>query len=167
MNQSEVFDMLFRMDADSYFMREALKEAKIAADLGEVPIGAVLVFQDKIISRAHNLVESLNDASAHAELLALQQGAKALDNWRLAEATLYSTLEPCAMCAGAMMLYRVRSLVWGAPDFRHGADGSLFNILGEKHPIHQIEVRRGVLAEECGLILKDFFKERRACAKTF
>ncbi len=143
-------------------MREALEEAKKGALQGEVPVGAVLVHENKIIARAHNRVEELGDATAHAEVLCLKEGAKALCNWRLLDTTLYCTLEPCSMCAGAMILARVGTLVWGAPDHRHGAHGSWVDLLGRPHPIHQLEVRRGVLWEESGALLKEFFKERRS-----
>lgn len=145
-------------------MREALNEAEKGFKKNEVPVGAVIVYQNEIVARAHNQVESLNDATAHAELLCIRQASAQLKNWRLNETTLYSTLEPCALCAGGMILSRVGTLVWGAPDLRHGADGSLFNILKEKHPIHQLHVRRGVLQEECAFLMKEFFKERRHAA---
>lgn len=147
-------------------MREALTEAKIGFEKGEVPVGAVLVYQNKIIARAHNQVEFLKDATAHAEMLCLKQATAQLNNWRLNETTLYSTLEPCAMCAGGMILSRVSTIVWGAPDLRHGADGSLFKILSESHPIHQLQVRRGVLQDECAILMKDFFKKRRLSPKS-
>lgn len=142
-------------------MREALKEAEKGALADEVPIGAVLVYNGEIIARAHNRVESKKDASAHAEMLCLQEGSRHLDNWRLAETALYTTLEPCPMCAGAMILSRIKTLVWGAPDHRHGAHGSWINLLDTPHPIHSFEVRRGILAEESGALLKDFFRRKR------
>lgn len=151
---------------DEFFMREALKEARKSFEKQEVPVGAVLVCQNEIIARAHNQVEFLNEATAHAEMLCIKLGAAQLSNWRLNETTLYCTLEPCAMCAGAMILSRVDTLVWGAPDLRHGADGSLFNILNEPHPIHRLKVRRGILQEECASLIKEFFKERRVCKKS-
>lgn len=146
-------------------MREALEEAKKAYTKGEVPVGAILVIQNKIISRGHNAVEMLQDATSHAEMRCLQEAAEQIGNWRLLGATLYCTLEPCAMCAGAMLLSRIDTLVWGAPDLRQGADGSLFSLLDGKHPIHHINVRKGVLAEECAQLMKDFFLERRASGK--
>ncbi|NGX38401.1 MAG: tRNA-specific adenosine deaminase [Chlamydiae bacterium] len=135
---------------DENFMREALLEAKKAFALGEVPVGAVLVSDGKIIARAHNVVEQNGDASCHAELLCLQRGAKELNNWRLLECTLYCTLEPCAMCAGAMTLFRIQRLVYGAPDLRYGS-----------RPIDSIEVTSGVCEEEAGNLLKGFFRKRR------
>ncbi len=149
------------MATDEYFMKEALAEAKNAFAKGEVPVGAVLVCEGKIISRAHNLVESLSDATAHAELLCLRQGAKAVENWRLLKAVLYCTLEPCPMCAGAMIHSRLERLVWGAPDLRCGAHGSWVNLLDLEHPIHRLQTTTGVLKEECAQLMKDFFKMRR------
>jgi tRNA(adenine34) deaminase len=149
------------METDQEFMKFALAEAQKAYDAGEVPIGAVLVFQNQIISTAYNQVESLKDATAHAEMLCLKKAAEKLDNWRLLDCTLYCTLEPCLMCAGAMILSRVKTLVWGAPDLRHGAGGSLMDVFAMDHPIHQLEVRQGVLKDEAAGLLKKFFQERR------
>jgi tRNA(adenine34) deaminase len=148
-------------DLDEEYMAEALKEAEKAFEADEVPIGAVLVHNGLIIARAHNQVESLRDASAHAELLCLRQAAKEIGNWRLTEATLYSTLEPCSMCAGALFSFRIGCLVWGAQDFRQGADGSWISLLGLPHPIHQFEVRRGILADRSSSLLKSFFQNKR------
>ncbi|NGX39392.1 MAG: tRNA-specific adenosine deaminase [Chlamydiae bacterium] len=137
-------------------------EAKIAQTKNEVPVGAVLVVDGKIIARAHNTVEAESDASRHAELLCLQKGAEVLENWRLVGTTLYCTLEPCAMCSGALALFRVGRLVYGAPDLRHGANGSVFDVLNKSHPIHQVEVCGGVCALEAKELLQNFFRERRA-----
>ncbi len=146
---------------DAHFMRMAIQEAEKAASCGEVPVGAVLVYQNEVITTAYNCVESRQDATAHAEMLVLRQGAKILNNWRLLDATLYCTLEPCSMCAGAMILSRVKRLVWGAPDIRQGAHGSWVNLLDQPHPIHSIQVTKGVLAEECAELLRSFFRKRR------
>lgn len=146
---------------DEMFMEEALVEALKAEAAFEVPVGAVLVYQGEIIARAHNRVEELRDASAHAEILCMRAGAQHLENWRLKESTLYVTLEPCAMCAGAMLLSRLDALVWGAPDLRHGAHGSWVNLFDLSHPIHQIAVRSGILQEESAVLLKNFFRRRR------
>ncbi len=146
-------------------MCEALLEAKKAFAEGEVPIGAVLVFENKIIGRGHNGVEKNTDASSHAELICLQQGAKEIGNWRLLDSTLYSTLEPCAMCAGALALFRVKRLVYGAKDLRHGGDGSVFNILNHPHPIHQVEVTGGVYEEDSRYLMQEFFRKRREHAR--
>jgi len=153
---------------DKKFMREALLEAKKAFEEGEVPVGAVLVHQGKIIGRAHNCVEQKKDTSCHAEMLCLQQGAKIFSNWRLLETTLYCTLEPCAMCAGAMALFRVARLVYAAPDLRHGANGTVFDVLSRPHPIHQVEVVSGICEEEAKELLQSFFQKRREdVAKNF
>lgn len=149
------------MEFDEQFMREALLQAEAAYAKGEVPVGAVLVVDNRVIARAHNLVEATCDASAHAEMLCLKQGAAMLHNWRLSGATLYSTLEPCPMCAGAMIHSRLAKLVWGAPDLRCGAHGSWVNLLDTKHPIHQVAASGGVLQQECGELLRSFFKSRR------
>lgn len=146
---------------DERFMLEALKEAWKANLEEEVPVGAVLVHKNKIIARGHNQVEMLKDATAHAEMLCITSGEVALDNWRLAETTLYCTIEPCAMCAGAMLLSRVPFVVWGAPDIRHGANGSWVDLFEKPHPTHAIEIRKGVLQEYCALLLKNFFLKRR------
>jgi len=146
---------------DERFMLEALKEAWKAYIKDEVPIGAVLVREGKVIARGHNQVEMLHDATAHAEMLCLTSGAEALEAWRLAETTLYSTIEPCSMCAGAMLLSRVPILVWGAPDLRHGANGSWVDLFALQHPTHSITVRKGVLEEQCSLLIRDFFQRRR------
>lgn len=147
---------------DEFFMKAALAEAQKAYDLEEVPVGAVVVFQNQIISSAHNQVESLQDATAHAEMLALRQAAQTLGNWRLLNCTLYSTLEPCPMCAGALISSRVKRVVWAAPDVRQGAGGSLLNVFNH-HPIHQVEQCPGILREESADLLKKFFQERRKC----
>lgn len=149
------------MQSDEHFMREALKEAELAFSKNEVPIGAVLVHEGEIIARGHNLVEAGCDATAHAEMLCLKIGAEVLRNWRLLGATLYCTLEPCPMCAGAMIHSRLERLVWGAPDLRCGAHGSWVNLLDTQHPIHQLKVTSGVMKEECAVLMRNFFKKRR------
>ena len=146
---------------DIAFMREALKEAKKAASEDEVPVGAVLVVKGKIVSRGRNQVELLNDATAHAEMICLTAGAAELGNWRLSDATLYCTLEPCCMCAGAMLSSRLKRLVWAAPDIRLGANGSWIDVFASKHPMHEIEVAKGVLQEEAAELLRAFFQKQR------
>lgn len=146
---------------DEKFMLEALKEAWKAFKADEVPVGAVLVHKGRIISRGYNQVELLHDATAHAEMLCITAGESALENWRLADTILYCTVEPCSMCAGAMLLSRVPQLVWGAPDIRHGANGSWVNLFEKQHPTHSIAVRSGVLQEPCASLLKTFFQKRR------
>lgn len=146
---------------DEKFMIEALKEAWKAFQKDEVPVGAVLVHEGRVIARGHNQVEMLKDATAHAEMLCITSGEAALENWRLANTTLYITIEPCCMCAGAMFLARVPVLVWGAPDLRHGANGSWVNLFEKVHPTHTMEIRKGVLEEYSALLLRDFFQKRR------
>lgn len=146
---------------DKKFMLEALKEARKGFDADEVPVGAVLVYKQEIIARAHNKVESLKCVSAHAEMLCIQEGSAHLKNWRLQETTLYSTLEPCSMCAGCMLLARIGTLVWAAPDIRHGAGGSLLNIFNLPHPTHKIAIRSSVLAQESALLMREFFNQKR------
>lgn len=143
------------------FMFEALKEAWKAFQSGEVPVGAVLVHQGRVIARGHNQVEMLHDATAHAEMLCITAGESALHNWRLADTELYCTIEPCSMCAGAMLLARVPKLVWGAPDVRHGANGSWVNLFEKQHPTHTIAIRSGVLGEMCSTLMREFFQRRR------
>ncbi|MCH9633921.1 MAG: tRNA-specific adenosine deaminase [Chlamydiae bacterium] len=148
-------------DDDERFMKEALKEAQKAYEQKEVPVGAVLVQNGLVIARGHNQTELLNDATAHAEILALAAGSAHLENWRLKGTTLYCTLEPCTMCAGAMLLSRIDRLVWGAPDIRHGAAGSWINVFETKHPTHKIELKEGVLKEQAAALMQDFFSTRR------
>ncbi|MEH7130925.1 tRNA adenosine(34) deaminase TadA [Neobacillus drentensis] len=143
---------------DEDFMREAIKEAKKAEERGEVPIGAVIVMEGKIVSRAYNLRENEQNAIAHAELLAIDQACKDIGSWRLEESTLYVTLEPCPMCAGAIILARVKKVVYGAADPKGGCCGTLMNLLGDERFNHQSEVTSGVLEKECGQMLSDFFR---------
>lgn len=142
-------------------MNEALKEAKKAIKKGEVPIGAVIVSDNKIVARGHNLKESIADPTAHAEIIAIKKAAKRLKRWRLSNSTIYVTLEPCAMCMGALIQARVEKLVFGCFDPKAGAAGSLYDISNDKRLNHRIKVTTGVMAEECGEILKDFFKGLR------
>lgn len=142
-------------------MREALLEARTAYALGETPIGAVIVRDGEIIARAHNLRETTHDATAHAELLAIRQANQHLAGWRLTRCTLYVTLEPCAMCAGAIVLARVPTLVYAAPDPKGGACGSVLNLVEHERLNHRVEVISGVLAEESSQLLRQFFSELR------
>lgn len=155
------FNTLVPANPDEAFMLEALKQAWKAYEAEEVPVGAVLVKDGKVIARGHNQVEMLKDATAHAEMLCITSGEAALENWRLAETTLYSTIEPCSMCAGAMLLARVSTLVWGAPDIRHGANGSWVDLFDKVHPTHAIQIRKKVLEEQCAHLMRDFFQQRR------
>jgi tRNA(adenine34) deaminase len=142
-------------------MREALAEAEAAAAHDDVPIGAVLVRDDQLIGRGHNRREADQDPTAHAELLALRAGAAALGSWRVEGCTLYVTLEPCTMCAGAIVLARLDRLVFGADDPKAGAVGALYDIPRDPRLNHRVEVVRGVEAEACGDVLRDFFRTRR------
>jgi tRNA(adenine34) deaminase len=153
--------MTIKEFTDEYYMKEAIKEAKKAEDLREVPIGAILVIDGKIISRAHNLRESKQSAVAHAELLAIEQACKKTGSWRLENAHLYVTLEPCAMCSGAIILSRVSRVVFGASDPKGGCAGTFMNLLQDERFNHQSEVKSGVLEAECGQLLSDFFRKLR------
>ena len=147
---------------DSYhYLRQALKLARKAALNHEVPVGAVVVYGEKIVGRGWNQVETKQDSSRHAELIALKQAAKILGRWRLTGCTLFVTLEPCAMCAGAMVLARIDRLVYAASDPKAGACGSVFNIVEDKRLNHRIVIDRGLLEKESSEMLKDFFKKRR------
>lgn len=142
-------------------MREALAEAEAAADSGEVPVGAVVVAGGEIIARGHNRSETDNDPSAHAEIVALREAALRTGNYRLTDATLYVTLEPCAMCMGALVQARIERLVFGAYDPKAGAAGSAIDLSDSPSFNHRFEINGGVLAEECGSVLKAFFESRR------
>ncbi len=143
------------------FMQQAIEESKKAQTIGEVPIGAVIVKDDKIIARAHNLRETSQLSTAHAELLAIHEANKALGSWRLEECTLYVTLEPCPMCTGAIVQSRIPKVVYGAKDPKGGCCGTIYNLLEEQQFNHQCEVISGVMEEECGQLLTTFFKELR------
>lgn len=142
-------------------MREALRQAEIGALAGEVPVGAVIVADGRIIARSHNLRETNGDPTAHAEILALRAAAQFREDWRLTNMTLYVTLEPCPMCAGALVLARIQRVVYGAADPKAGAAGSLMDILRDPRLNHQVMVTSGILATECGEVLRAFFKRRR------
>ncbi|MCG0275939.1 MAG: tRNA adenosine(34) deaminase TadA [Thermosediminibacteraceae bacterium] len=144
-----------------YFMREALKEAQKAFEKDEVPIGAVIAKDSRIIARAHNLRELAQDATAHAEVLAIRAACEVLGSWRLTGCSLYVTLEPCPMCAGAIILARLDRVVFGAWDPKAGAAGSVVDLFGIEKFNHHPEVISGVLAEECGTLLKEFFRQKR------
>jgi tRNA(adenine34) deaminase len=148
-------------ELDRQFMQQALDQAKLAALAGEVPVGAVLVRDGQVISTGFNQPISNSDPSAHAEMMALRAAALGESNYRLPGTTLYVTLEPCTMCAGAMLHARVERLVFGATDPKTGAAGSVLNVFLEKQINHQTQVEGGIMGEECGQILRDFFKERR------
>ena len=147
---------------DEFFMREALAEAEKALALGEVPVGAVLVAGDEIVGRGHNRRETDADPTAHAEILALRQAAARRRHWRLHGTTLYATLEPCPMCAGALVNARVDRLVYGAADPKAGAAGTVLEVAGNGRLNHRPAVTGGVLAEEAAALLRGFFRHRRA-----
>ena len=146
---------------DERYMREALKEAIKASELMEVPVGAVIVKDGAIIARGHNQVELLRDVTAHAELLAIGTASSASGNWRLEGATLYCTLEPCPMCAGAILLSRLESVVWAAPDMRMGANGSWVDLFSSNFPLHTVKIKRGIFEEWSRALLKQFFQKKR------
>jgi len=146
---------------DEYFMREALRQAQKAYAADEVPVGAVVVREDKIVGRAHNQVELLKDATAHAEMLALTQAEAAVGDWRLTACDLYVTKEPCAMCAGAIVHTRIRRVIFGCADPTGGAAGSMMNLLQMQSLNHRCQITSGVLQNECAAILQDFFRKRR------
>ncbi len=147
--------------SDAHYMREALRLAAKAARQGEVPIGAVIVHQDRVIARSWNQVETLKDATAHAEMLALTQAESALEDWRLTDCDLYVTKEPCPMCAGALVHCRVRRVIFGCVDPKGGAAGGFWNLLQAPNLNHRCEITAGVLAEESVALLKSFFAEAR------
>lgn len=149
------------MDFDIGFMQEALEEARSAAAAGEVPVGAVLVHDARIIARSGNRTIRDCDPTAHAEIIVLRNAARVVDNYRLAGATLYVTVEPCSMCAGAMIQARIPRLVYGADDPKGGAARSCFQILSNPRLNHQVEITAGVLAAECAAVIQSFFAERR------
>src|SRR5215510_5436154 len=146
---------------DEYFMRDALRQAEKACAAKEVPVGAVVVHDGKIIARAHNQVELLKDATAHAEMLALTQAEAAVGDWRLTDCDLYVTKEPCAMCAGALVHTRIRRVIFGCADPLVGAAGSIINLLHIPAFNHRCEITSGVLQMHCAAILQDFFRKRR------
>ncbi len=151
---------------DIKFMHEALAEAELAQRKGEVPIGAVIVLNDEIIGRGHNLRETSNDPTSHAELVAIREAAETIGHWRLLDTTLYVTLEPCVMCMGAIILARIPRLVYACRDPRAGAVGSIYDLSRDERFNHRVEVSEGVLAKECSQLLSNFFRELRAGKKS-
>ena len=148
-------------ELDQQYMCMAIEQAQLAAQSGEVPVGAVLVKDGQVISKAFNKPIANHDPSAHAEMLALREAALAEDNYRIPGSTLYVTLEPCAMCSGAMLHARIDRVVYGASDPKTGAAGSVLDIFASKQINHQTSVEGGIMSEECGQLLRDFFKGRR------
>ena len=153
------------MTTDQDFMAIALKEARRAADAAEVPVGAVVVKDGQIIATGFNAPISQHDPSAHAEMVALRNAAKLLGNYRLTDCSVYVTLEPCAMCSGAMFHARIKEVIYGAPDPKTGVAGSVMNLYENRQLNHHTAVRGGVMAQECGALLQDFFAQRRKAAK--
>jgi tRNA(adenine34) deaminase len=152
---------MMQVELDRQFMQQALEQAGLAALAGEVPVGAVIVRNGEVIARSFNQPITNHDPSAHAEMLALRQAALLAENYRLPGTTLYVTLEPCIMCAGAMLHARVDRVVYGATDPKTGAAGSILDVFSSKQINHQTVIEGGTMAEECGQLLRDFFKERR------
>lgn len=147
---------------DKNFMAQALEQARKAYDSAEVPVGAIIISASgEVIAAAHNQTEKERLVTAHAEILCIELASKKLGNWRLSGCTLYSTLEPCPMCLGAMQLARIERLVWAAPDLRLGACGTFIDLTNKKHPFHTIRCEGGVLAEEASELMRSFFQQRR------
>jgi tRNA(adenine34) deaminase len=158
-------DGLPASEPHEHYMRIAIQLARETEEAGEVPVGCVIVHQGRIIGAAANQREMLRDPTAHAEMLAITQAAEALNDWRLSECSLYATLEPCPMCAGAIINARVPRVIYGAADPKAGAAGTLFNLLTDPRLNHRCQVFPGVLAGECGQLLSDFFRRQRALGK--
>lgn len=150
------------LDPHRWFMRKAIHQARLAAEAGEVPVGAVIVREGKVIAQAWNQVEMLKDPTAHAEMIAITQAASAVGDWRLTDATLYVTKEPCPMCAGAIVLARIPTVVWGMSDPLRGGAVSRFNIFKSDTLNHQVDCLTGVLEGDCKEIMQSFFRRRRA-----
>ncbi len=148
-----------------HFMQLALEEARAALEENEVPIGAVIVHEERVIARAHNQREQLRDPTAHAEMIAITQAAASLGSWRLEGCTLYATLEPCPMCAGAILLARIPTVVYGAADAKAGAVRTLYQLLEDPRLNHRCLIVPGVLADSCGRVLSEFFQQQRQLGK--
>lgn len=149
-------------ETDIRYMRFAIEQAQIAEENGDVPIGAIIVYENRIIGRAYNQREQLQDPTAHAEIVAITQAAAFRESWRLSDCTIYVTLEPCCMCAGALVLSRMKRLVYGCDDPKTGAVRSLYNIVQDARLNHRLEVTSGILADECTAMLQSFFQRRRS-----
>lgn len=149
------------MSIDEKYMYEAIKEAKKAEEIGEVPIGAVIVYKDEVIAKGHNVRETTQTTLSHAELIAIEKANGIIGSWRLEDCTLYVTLEPCPMCAGAIVQSRIKRVVFGATDHKSGCAGTIVNLLQEERFNHQVEINSGVLQEECSALLTAFFRTLR------
>jgi len=158
---AQELEMLGQSQRDEYWMNVALDLADKAQQVGEVPVGAVLVLNNKIIGEGYNLVISSHDPCAHAEIIALRSGGQSIENYRLIDATLYVTLEPCCMCAGAIVHSRVKRVVYGAADLKTGAAHSAFELLNDQKHNHQVEISSGILAQTCSEKISNFFSTRR------
>lgn len=161
MSEGETDKLIEDIEAHHRFMQEAIAEADKAAAIGEVPIGAVVVYKGEVIGRGHNIRETSQIATTHAEMIAIQEANKSLESWRLTDADLYVTLEPCPMCSGAMIQSRIRHVYFGAYDQKGGTAGTLMNLLGDHRFNHQVEVTGGVMHDECKALLQTFFKDLR------
>ena len=155
----------FNKTPDELFMLEAIKHAKIAAAKDEVPVGAVIVHKGKVIAHAYNQIEMLKDPTAHAEMIAITAAANFLQSKWLSGCSIYVTIEPCSMCAGALVLSRIKEIIYGAADPKTGAFGSVVNIINNKKLNHQVDIRKGVLNNECGFLLSEFFQKKRKQGK--
>jgi tRNA(adenine34) deaminase len=160
-NELDVDQSNLTNESDEEWMRLSIALAQQAADEGEVPVGAVAIRNGLVIGQGYNRKEAANDPTAHAEIIALKQAAKAIGNWRLTDVTLYCTLEPCPMCAGAMIQARLSRLLYGARDLRFGADGSVVDVLNSDQFNHQVSVERGLLESESAALLQTFFRNLR------
>lgn len=149
------------MNRHEFYMKEALKEARKAFIKDEVPVGAVIVHKGLVIARAHNQIKTLKDPTAHAEMIAITEAANYLQNERLIGCSIYVTIEPCSMCAGAMVLARIDKVIYAAEDPKTGACGSVLDITNHKELNHKINIKKGILEEEAGLLIKEFFKKKR------
>ena len=149
------------MNKYEFYMKEALKEAKKAFIKDEVPVGCVIVHKNIIVARAHNQIKMLKDPTAHAEMIAITQASNSLQNERLIDCVLYVTIEPCSMCVGAMVLARIKDLIYAADDPKSGACGSALNIINHKNLNHKIKIEKGILGEESSSLMKEFFKKKR------
>ena len=163
MNKTEKIDI--KKKNDEYFMKEDIKEAKKEYQKNEVPVGAVVVKNNEIVARGHNIKETKKDTTKHAEIIAIQKASKKMNAWRLEDCTMYVTLEPCTMCAGAIIQARLKRLIIGTMDKKTGACGSVLNLIDDYEFNHKVELKTGIMETECRQIMKDFFKELREIKK--
>lgn len=163
LNKAEKLNI--KQKSDEYFMKEAIKEAKKAYQKNEVPVGAVVVKNNEIVARGHNIKETKKDTTKHAEIIAIQKASKKMNAWRLEDCTMYVTLEPCTMCAGAIIQARLKRLIIGTMDKKTGACGSVLNLIDDYEFNHKVELETGIMETECRQIMKDFFKELRKIKK--